>query len=73
MFTIRLKLDLFKIVSESGIGSGVRRIEAVTGRSAYEYMDQQMELLKESAGLLKSNVQDVPKRVEALHSANEGA
>jgi alanyl-tRNA synthetase len=59
------QIGLFKIVSESGIGSGVRRIEAVSGRSAYEYLDQQLQLLKESAGMLKSNVQDVPKRVEA--------
>ncbi|MDU0203439.1 MULTISPECIES: alanine--tRNA ligase [Paenibacillus] len=59
------QIGLFKIVSESGIGSGVRRIEAVSGRSAYEYLDGQLQLLKEAAGMLKSNVQDVPKRVEA--------
>lgn len=59
------QIGLFKIVSESGIGSGVRRIEAVSGRSAYEYLDGQLQLLKEAAGLLKSNIQDVPKRVDA--------
>ncbi|MBP1995697.1 alanine--tRNA ligase [Paenibacillus eucommiae] len=59
------QIGLFKIVSESGIGSGIRRIEAVTGRGAYAYMDQQLELLKEAAVLLKSNVQDVPKRLES--------
>lgn len=59
------QIGLFKIVSESGIGSGVRRIEAVSGRSAYEYLDGQLQLLKEAAGMLKTNVQDVPKRVEA--------
>ncbi|MGG1515847.1 alanine--tRNA ligase [Paenibacillus oryzisoli] len=58
------QIGLFKIVSESGIGSGVRRIEAVTGRSAYEYLDGQLALLKEAAGLLKSNITDVPKRVD---------
>ncbi|GAA3408002.1 alanine--tRNA ligase [Paenibacillus hodogayensis] len=58
------EIGLFKIVSESGIGSGVRRIEAVTGRSAYEYLDGQLQLLREAAALLKSNVPDVPKRVE---------
>ncbi|RTE08299.1 alanine--tRNA ligase [Paenibacillus whitsoniae] len=58
------QIGLFKIVSESGIGSGVRRIEAVTGRSAYEYLDGQLQLLKEAAGLLKSNITDVPKRVD---------
>ncbi|MBD0381753.1 alanine--tRNA ligase [Paenibacillus sp. WST5] len=59
------QIGLFKIVSESGIGSGVRRIEAVTGRSAYEFLDGQLQLLKEAAGMLKSNVQDVPKRLES--------
>lgn len=59
------EIGLFKIVSESGIGSGVRRIEAVTGRSAYLYLDGQLQLLREAAGLLKSSVPDVPKRVES--------
>jgi alanyl-tRNA synthetase len=59
------QIGLFKIVSESGIGSGIRRIEAVTGRGAYEFLDQQLQLLKEAAGMLKSNVQDVPKRLES--------
>ncbi|WP_068615895.1 alanine--tRNA ligase [Paenibacillus tuaregi] len=60
------QIGLFKLVSESGIGSGVRRIEAVTGRQAYEYMDTQLELLKQAAALLKSNVNEVPKRLEGL-------
>ncbi|WP_223069277.1 alanine--tRNA ligase [Paenibacillus caui] len=61
------EIGLFKLVSESGIGSGVRRIEAVTGRHAYLYMDEQLELLKGAAALLKSNVNEVPKRIEGLH------
>jgi alanyl-tRNA synthetase len=60
------QIGLFKIVSESGIGSGVRRIEAVTGRHAYQFVEQQMQLLRESAALLKSNIQDVPKRIDGL-------
>lgn len=60
------QIGLFKLVSESGIGSGVRRIEAVTGRYAYQFMESQLELLKQSSGLLKSNLADVPKRIEAL-------
>ncbi|WP_088548901.1 alanine--tRNA ligase [Paenibacillus aquistagni] len=60
------EIGLFKVVSESGIGSGVRRIEAVTGRFAYQYMDEQLDLLKQSAQLLKSNIQDVPKRIEGM-------
>ncbi|MEF3303083.1 alanine--tRNA ligase [Paenibacillus sp. GYB003] len=59
------EIGLFKIVSESGIGSGVRRIEAVTGRNAYLYMDGQLQLLREAAAMLKANVSDMPKRLEA--------
>ncbi|CAM3981655.1 alanine--tRNA ligase [Cohnella lubricantis] len=62
------QIGLFKLVSESGIGSGVRRIEALTGRHAYAYMDEQLGLLREAAGLLKSGAADVPKRVEVLQA-----
>lgn len=61
------EIGLFKLISESGIGSGVRRIEAVTGHGAYLYMDGQLDTLKQSAALLKTNVNDVPKRIEALY------
>ncbi|TBL81861.1 alanine--tRNA ligase [Paenibacillus thalictri] len=60
------QIGLFKLLGESGIGSGVRRIEAVTGRHAYRFLEQQMQLLRESAVLLKSNIADVPKRIDAL-------
>ncbi|WMT40044.1 alanine--tRNA ligase [Paenibacillus sp. D2_2] len=60
------EIGLFKLLSESGIGSGVRRIEAVTGRGAYQFMEEQLDLLKQAGGMLKANIGDVPKRVEAL-------
>ncbi|RXI99954.1 alanine--tRNA ligase [Anaerobacillus alkaliphilus] len=60
------EIGLFKIVSESGIGAGIRRIEAVTGKGAYEYMNGQVDLLKEAASLVKSNLKDVPDKVEQL-------
>ncbi|MFC5405208.1 alanine--tRNA ligase [Cohnella soli] len=62
------QIGLFKLVSEGGIGSGVRRIEAVTGRNAYLYLDGQLGLLKSAATLLKSTVADVPKRIEAAQA-----
>ncbi|WP_277471677.1 MULTISPECIES: alanine--tRNA ligase [unclassified Paenibacillus] len=62
------QIGIFKLVSESGIGSGVRRIEAVTGRYAYQFTESQLDLLKQAAGLLKSSLNDVPKRIEALHA-----
>ncbi|AEI44896.1 alanine--tRNA ligase [Paenibacillus mucilaginosus] len=60
------QIGLFKIISESGIGSGVRRIEATTGRHAYQYLDGQLQLLRDASSLLKSNIADVPKRIDAL-------
>ncbi|QUL58081.1 alanine--tRNA ligase [Paenibacillus tritici] len=62
------QIGIFKLLSESGIGSGVRRIEAVTGRYAYQFTESQLDLLKQSAALLKSSLTDVPKRIEALHA-----
>ncbi|MGN7380618.1 alanine--tRNA ligase [Paenibacillus sp. SAFN-117] len=60
------EIGLFKIVSESGIGSGVRRVEAVTGRYAYEYLEQQLDLLRQSAAMLKSGISDVPRRIDSM-------
>jgi alanyl-tRNA synthetase len=60
------QIGLFKLVSESGIGSGVRRIEAVTGRNAYNYLDEQLSVLKGAAAQLKCGVPDVTKRIEAV-------
>jgi alanyl-tRNA synthetase len=62
------QIGLFKLVSEGGIGSGVRRVEAVTGRRAYAYLDEQFAILKNAASLLKSSPADVPKRIEALQA-----
>ena len=59
-------IGLFKIVSESGIGAGTRRIEAVTGAAAYKQLNDQLSLLKDAAAQLKTNVKDVPVRVETL-------
>ncbi len=60
------QIGLFKLVSESGIGSGVRRIEAVTGKQAFQYFEQQVGLLEQAAEALKTKASDVPKRVDGL-------
>ncbi|WP_100372006.1 alanine--tRNA ligase [Bacillus sp. FJAT-45037] len=61
------EIGLFKVVSESGIGAGVRRIEAVTGQGAYEFMNSQLRLLSSTSDLIKAkNVKDVPARIEAM-------
>jgi alanyl-tRNA synthetase len=61
-------IGLFKIVSEGGIGAGTRRIEAVTGESAYQLMNDQIGLLKDAADKLKTNPKEVVNRIEVLMS-----
>ncbi|WP_010678230.1 alanine--tRNA ligase [Bacillus timonensis] len=59
-------IGLFKIVSESGIGAGTRRIEAVTGKAAYHVINDQVKMLQEAANLLKTKPAEVSTRIEAL-------
>jgi len=59
-------IGLFKLVTETGIGAGTRRIEAVTGEKAYEYMSHQLQILNDAARKLKANVKDVPEKIIAL-------
>ncbi|HEX5046226.1 MAG TPA: alanine--tRNA ligase [Gammaproteobacteria bacterium] len=59
-------IGLFKIVSESGIAAGVRRIEAVTGRGALEWVNANETLLRDVAGLVKSGRDDVAAKVGQL-------
>jgi len=56
----------FLIVSEGSAAAGVRRIEAVTGRGAYELVARRFRLLKQAASVLKSSIEDVPARVDSL-------
>ncbi|MBN1624703.1 MAG: alanine--tRNA ligase [Clostridia bacterium] len=57
---------LFVIVSESGVAAGVRRIEALTGEKAYEYIAEKRMLLSEVAEEVKSMESEVPARVDRL-------
>ena len=59
-------IGLFKILSESGIASGVRRIEAITGRTAYEHMKDVEKQLNDISSILKTNKKDVAERVKSL-------
>ena len=56
-------IGLFKIVSESGVAAGVRRIEAVTGDNALAYLQSLESTLGRIAGELRSSVDEVPARV----------
>jgi len=63
------EIGLFKITSESGVASGVRRIEAVTRRGAVDWANQQYALLTQASGLLKSDPAGLLKRIEQLQAS----
>ncbi|MDR6225193.1 alanine--tRNA ligase [Desmospora profundinema] len=60
------EIGLFKLVAESGIGSGTRRVEAVTGRHAYRHLEEQLDQLHQAADRLKTQPAEVVDRVEGL-------
>ncbi|MDR7154992.1 alanyl-tRNA synthetase [Sphingobium xenophagum] len=59
-------IALFKIVSESAVSSGVRRIEALTGEAARLWLADRDDKLRQSAAALKTTPEDVPARIAAL-------
>jgi alanyl-tRNA synthetase len=59
-------IGAFIIVSEGSAAAGIRRIEAVTGRGAYDLIAKRFKTLKQTAGALKSAVDEDPVKVEAL-------
>ena len=67
------EIGLLKIVSESGIASGVRRIEALTGMGALAHLREQQRTLDRVAELLKSPVGDLPTRIEKLIEERKAA
>jgi alanyl-tRNA synthetase len=59
-------IGLFKIVSEGGVAAGVRRIEAVTGEGALDWVAQSEQVLRELASLVKGNREDLEDKVRQL-------
>jgi len=59
-------IAIFKIIAESAVSSGVRRIEALTGESARQWLNARDEKLREAASALKASPEEVPARVAAL-------
>ncbi|HET7578009.1 MAG TPA: alanine--tRNA ligase [Bacillales bacterium] len=59
-------IGLFKITMETGIGAGTRRIEAVTGKAAYQLLNERVGILSQAARQLNANLSDVPQRIEGL-------
>ena len=60
------EVGIFKIISESGVAAGVRRIEALTGKAAYEYLRKQEETLHSVEKLTKANSANVIDKVSNL-------
>ena len=65
-------IGLFKIISETGVAAGVRRIEAVTAESAMNWVDKDESQLSEIMTLLKGNRDDISSRVNQLMDKNRG-
>lgn len=59
-------IGLFRIISESAVSSGVRRIEALTGEAAREWLVEREEALKAAAGAIRATPEEVPARISAL-------
>jgi len=64
-------IGLFKIVSEGGIASGVRRIEAVTGQNALAYLQDLEATVSKAAGALKVAVPELGERLQSLLDQNK--
>jgi alanyl-tRNA synthetase len=59
-------IGLFKIISETGVAAGVRRIEAVTGQSAYEWVVRLDQVVRDIAGVVRGSREDVDEKVREL-------
>lgn len=61
------EIGMFKILSESGVAAGVRRIEAITGKYVYEYITEMDDRLKGISKALKTNINDIEIRIETIN------
>jgi alanyl-tRNA synthetase len=59
-------IGLISVISESAVASGVRRIEALTGRYARKHANDAMQLAKSAASELRTSVEDMPSRIAGL-------
>lgn len=64
-------IGLFKLISDSSVAAGVRRVEAVTGLGALRWVQAQERLLRQAASALKATPELVPERIEKLNKKNK--
>ena len=67
------EIGLFRIVAESAVAAGVRRIEAISGLEAYRRATEELELLKAVSGKVNSPVGELETKIEALLEAQKAA
>jgi len=65
------EISSFKIISETGVSSGVRRIEAITNKAAINYYNEELNKVKYITKFIRSNAAQVTKKVEQLVIENE--
>lgn len=65
------KIGLFKIISETGVASGIRRIEAITGEAAYSYISQQENTLEKLAGMLKISAKGAASQAQLIEKIDK--
>ncbi|MDX1566899.1 MAG: alanine--tRNA ligase-related protein, partial [Longimicrobiales bacterium] len=65
------EIGLFRLVSESGVAAGVRRVEAVTGPAAYRYLREQEEKLDRVARMLKTDPDNLQARIRQLRDERD--
>ena len=66
------EIGLFRFVSESAVGANTRRVEAVTGRGAYDFVSRRLAMLDKLAGRLNTPVGELETRLEALLEHDRG-
>lgn len=64
-------IGMFKITSEGGVASGVRRIEAITGLKVYEYLLGEERLIDTVSNIIKSSKENIEKRITEVVEENK--